>query len=115
MSLQLLEDSNQLIIGYGSGDQVPRVRFLPLPDALALFPSSDGSSAEQQQEAAAGVEAGSEASAVTDAGLSSKLAGKVGQQLSPGAQAAGHAAVAAMESAMGLKPAAAAGGDDTAG
>ncbi|KAF8057236.1 hypothetical protein HT031_006044 [Scenedesmus sp. PABB004] len=41
-SLQLLEESRQLLIGYGSGDQQPRVALLPLDDALALFDPGGG-------------------------------------------------------------------------
>jgi hypothetical protein len=34
---QLLEDSLQLLIGYGSGDQQARLKLMRLADALALF------------------------------------------------------------------------------
>lgn len=112
MSLQLLEDSGQLMIGYGSGDQVPRVKFMPLSEALGLFSGSEGSSVgnageQQQQTAVAGaVDGGGE-------GVGGKLAGKLaagGLGMSPGAIAAANAAVAAVEEAMGLRPAAAGDG-----
>jgi hypothetical protein len=107
MSLQLLEDSDQLMIGYGSGDQVPRVKFMPLSEALALFSSSSRrSSSNQQQPGVAGTTA---TAAATDGGLTSKLDQKLGaNNLSPRAQAAAKAAVAAVEEAMGLRPASAA-------
>jgi hypothetical protein len=37
MSLQLLQESRQLMIGYGTGDQMPRVKVMVLQEALALF------------------------------------------------------------------------------
>lgn len=37
MSLQLLEETQQLMIGYGSGDQAPRVKLMGLEEALQLF------------------------------------------------------------------------------
>lgn len=37
MSLQLLEETQQLMIGYGSGDQASRVLFMGLEEALELF------------------------------------------------------------------------------
>lgn len=48
MSLQLLEETNQLMIGYGSGDQVPRVKLMDLQDALALFEQTGGQQQQQQ-------------------------------------------------------------------
>lgn len=109
MSLQLLEDSNQLMIGYGSGDQVPRVRFLLLEEALALFDatSRSGSGGSSNQQQATVVAAGAaDASAATDPGLAAKLASKLAGY-SPRAQAAAQEAVAAVEAAMGLQSTAA--------
>lgn len=42
MSIQLLEETQQLMIGYGSGDQASRVMFMGLEDALKLFQGQDG-------------------------------------------------------------------------
>lgn len=40
LSLQLLKETQQLMIGYGSGDQKSRVRLMGLKEALQLFDSS---------------------------------------------------------------------------
>jgi hypothetical protein len=42
MSLQLIEETQQLMIGYGSGDQVPRVKVMGLEQVLALFEQGGG-------------------------------------------------------------------------
>lgn len=124
MSLQLLEDTNQLLIGYGSGDQTPRIKLMPLEDALAFFSSSssdeDSSSKVQRHRrpdlAAADTSGSATAAAAegavevaTDAmGVGEKLAGKLSASTARD-QSAGQAAVAAVEEAMGLRPAANAG------
>jgi hypothetical protein len=85
------------MIGYGSGDQVPRVKLMPLQEVLALF----GPQQQQQQQA----------SAATDGTLGGKVSGKLtANSLSPRAQAAAKAAVAAVEEAIGVLPATAAAG-----
>lgn len=38
MSLDLIPESNQVMIGYGSGDQIPRVKMMPWEDVAKLFP-----------------------------------------------------------------------------
>lgn len=38
MSLELIPESNQVMIGYGSGDQIPRVKMMPWEDVAKLFP-----------------------------------------------------------------------------
>jgi hypothetical protein len=47
MSLDLLQDAGQVLVGYGSGDKQPRVLVMPWEDVRALFVvgSSDGDSA----------------------------------------------------------------------
>lgn len=85
----------KVMIGYGSGDQVPRVKLMPLEEVLALF------SPQQQQQ--------QQASTATDGTLGGKVSGKLtANSLSPRAQAAANAAVAAVEEAIGVLPATAA-------
>jgi hypothetical protein len=38
MSLDLIPETHQVMIGYGSGDKTPRVKMMPWPDVQALFP-----------------------------------------------------------------------------
>lgn len=38
MSLDLIPETNQVMIGYGSGDQIPRVKIMPWQEVSALFP-----------------------------------------------------------------------------
>jgi hypothetical protein len=38
MSLDLILETNQVMIGYGSGDQIPRVKMMPWEDVAKLFP-----------------------------------------------------------------------------
>jgi hypothetical protein len=38
MSLELIPESKQVMIGYGSGDQIPRVKMMPWEDVAKLFP-----------------------------------------------------------------------------
>jgi hypothetical protein len=38
MSLEIIPESNQVMIGYGSGDQIPRVKMMPWEDVAKLFP-----------------------------------------------------------------------------
>lgn len=38
MSLDLIPESNQVMIGYGSGDQIPRIKMMPWEDVAKLFP-----------------------------------------------------------------------------
>jgi len=38
MSLDLVHETNQVMIGYGSGDKTPRVKMMPWEDVQALFP-----------------------------------------------------------------------------
>jgi hypothetical protein len=42
MSLELIPESNQVMIGYGSGDQIPRVKMMPWEDVAKLFPIPRG-------------------------------------------------------------------------
>jgi len=37
MSLDLVIETNQVMIGYGSGDQIPRVKMMPYEDVVVLF------------------------------------------------------------------------------
>eukprot|EP00882_Tetradesmus_deserticola_P008371 GHRQ01008828.1.p1 GENE.GHRQ01008828.1~~GHRQ01008828.1.p1 ORF type:complete len:465 (+),score=149.32 GHRQ01008828.1:352-1746(+) len=46
MSLDLLPETNQVLIGYGSGDQVPRVKLMTWQDVSALFPHVQHGSGE---------------------------------------------------------------------
>lgn len=39
MSLDLIMETNQVMIGYGSGDKTPRVKMMPWEDVQALFPA----------------------------------------------------------------------------
>jgi hypothetical protein len=55
MSLQLMEETRQLMIGYGSGDQVPRVKVMGLEEVLALFEQGRDSAAAAAAAAAGGV------------------------------------------------------------
>jgi hypothetical protein len=56
MSLQLIEETQQLMIGYGSGDQVPRVKVMGLEQVLALFKQGrDADTAAVAPAAAGGV------------------------------------------------------------
>jgi hypothetical protein len=64
MSLQLIEESRQLMMGYGSGDQVPRVRVLGLEEVLKLF--EHGQQQQQQQQQGRGLGAGNAAAGVLD-------------------------------------------------
>jgi hypothetical protein len=45
MSLELIPESNQVMIGYGSGDQIPRVKMMPWEDVAKLFPVPRGEAA----------------------------------------------------------------------
>lgn len=112
MSLQLLEDSNQLLIGYGSGDQVPRIKLMPLEEALALFKDlnlfKDLSRTPVQQQHRTSSSDSTQAAA-TDPVIGEKEAAKLAG-LSPRAQAAAQAAVAAVKEAMQLPHPAGAGG-----
>lgn len=38
MSLDLIPETNQVMIGYGSGDKASRVKMMPWQDVAALFP-----------------------------------------------------------------------------
>eukprot|EP00879_Flechtneria_rotunda_P011483 GHRR01011996.1.p1 GENE.GHRR01011996.1~~GHRR01011996.1.p1 ORF type:complete len:269 (+),score=43.57 GHRR01011996.1:125-931(+) len=38
MSLDLIPETNQVLIGYGSGDQIPRILVMPWQEVSALFP-----------------------------------------------------------------------------
>jgi hypothetical protein len=38
MSLEIVPETNQVMVGYGSGDQVPRVKLMPWAEVAALFP-----------------------------------------------------------------------------
>jgi hypothetical protein len=38
MSLDLIPETNQVMIGYGSGDKQARVKMMPWQDVQALFP-----------------------------------------------------------------------------
>jgi hypothetical protein len=46
MSLDLLPETNQVMIGYGSGDQVPRVKLMTWQEVSALFPHVHHGSSE---------------------------------------------------------------------
>jgi hypothetical protein len=46
MSLDLLPETNQVMIGYGSGDQVPRVKLMAWQEVSALFPHVHHGSSE---------------------------------------------------------------------
>jgi hypothetical protein len=88
----------KVMIGYGSGDQVPRVKLMPLEEVLALFSRQQQQQQQQQQ-----------ASTATDGTLGGKVSGKLtANTLSPRAQAAAKAAVAAVVEAIGVLPATAA-------
>ncbi|KAF6264081.1 hypothetical protein COO60DRAFT_1698523 [Scenedesmus sp. NREL 46B-D3] len=56
MSLQLMEESQQLMVGYGSGDQVPRVKLMGVEAVMALF--EQGAEAQRHDAAAAGAAGG---------------------------------------------------------
>jgi hypothetical protein len=38
MSLDLIPETHQVMIGYGSGDQIPRIKMMPFRDVQQLFP-----------------------------------------------------------------------------
>ncbi|KAI8477356.1 MAG: hypothetical protein J3K34DRAFT_397993 [Monoraphidium minutum] len=40
MSLDLIPETNQVMIGYGSGDKTPRVKMMPWQEVQALFPAN---------------------------------------------------------------------------
>ena len=44
MSLDLIPETNQVMIGYGSGDQIPRIKYMPWQDVQALFPPAHDAS-----------------------------------------------------------------------
>jgi hypothetical protein len=96
MSLQLLEDSGQLMIGYGSGDQASRIRFMPLGEALGLFDGGDDTSGSNAT--ASDGSSGDKERSEGAAGSSSSSSGSV--PWSASAKAAAAAAVAVMEAAV---------------
>jgi hypothetical protein len=69
MSLQLLEDTAQLMIGYGSGDQAARLKVMPLAEALDLFQtsSSSGSGGDAQGSSGSKPEAGGRSASAASA------------------------------------------------